>query len=190
MNNKRISTLTIVSIGLFTAIICVLSQIAIPLPTNVPITLQTFAIALAGYFLGWAKGTVSVIVYIFLGGVGVPVFANWKGGFGVLTGYTGGFIWGFILFALLCGIGSSRFASKKLAGKAIALTLGFAGLLIDHVIGAAVYAAVAKVSLAKSFAVVSLPFLVKDVVSVAAAYFISEELVKRLAKTGAFSSHR
>ena len=101
MNNKRISTLTIVSIGLFTAIICVLSQIAIPLPTNVPITLQTFAIALAGYFLGWAKGTVSVIVYIFLGGVGVPVFANWKGGFGVLTGNTGGFIWGFILFALL-----------------------------------------------------------------------------------------
>jgi biotin transport system substrate-specific component len=170
--------------------ICVLSQVAIPLPTNVPVTLQTFAIALAGYFLGWAKGTVSVVVYVFLGAVGVPVFANWKGGVGVLTGYTGGFILGFILFALLCGTGSSKFSSKKLAGKIIALMLGIAGLLIDHLCGVAVYAAVAKVTLAKSFAVVSLPFLVKDVVSVAAAYFISEELVKRLAKAGAFSSRK
>ena len=186
----RISTITIVSIGVFTAIIAVLSQIAIPLPTNVPVTLQTFAIALAGYFLGWAKGTVSVLVYIFLGAVGAPVFANWKGGFGVLTSYTGGFIFGFVLFALLCGIGSSMFSSKKLTGKVIALCLGIAGLLIDHFCGVAVYAAVAKVGLSKSFWAVSFPYLLKDVISVAAAYFISEELIKRLAKTGIYSSRK
>ncbi len=180
-------TKNIVFIGLFTAIVAVLSQIAIPLPTNVPVTLQTFAVALAGYFLGCIKGTVSIVVYVLLGAVGVPVFSNWKGGFSVLTGYTGGFIFGFILFALMCGIGSTFFSSKKLTGKAIALSLGIAGLIIDHACGIAVYAGVAKISLAKSFLTVSLPFLLKDVISVAAAYFISEELVKRLAKMGSYS---
>jgi biotin transport system substrate-specific component len=181
------TTKNIVFIGLFTAIIAVLSQIAIPLPTNIPLTLQTFAVALAGYFLGWIKGSVSVVVYVLLGAVGVPVFSNWKGGLSVLTSYTGGFIIGFILFALMCGLGSSFFSSKKLSGKIIALLLGIAGLLIDHAFGVIWYAHVANITLGKSLLTVSLPFLLKDVISVAAAYFISEELVKRLAKMGTYS---
>ena len=75
-----------------TAIIAVLSQITIPLPTHVPVTLQTFAVALAGYFLGWKGGAVSALVYGLLGAIGVPVFAGWSGGFSVIVGYTGGFI--------------------------------------------------------------------------------------------------
>ena len=180
------TTKNIVFIGLFTAIVAVLSQISIPLPTNVPITLQTFAVALAGYFLGWAKGTISLVVYVLLGAAGVPVFAGWKGGYTVLVGFTGGFIFGFILLALLCGLGSSLFSSKKIVGKALAVTLGIAGLLICHVCGAVQYAIVAKISLGKSFLAVSLPFLVKDIASVAAAYVVSEELIKRLAKIGAY----
>ena len=60
--NSIKTTKNIIFIGLFAAITAVLSQIAIPLPTNIPITLQTFAVALAGYFLGAVKGTVSMIV--------------------------------------------------------------------------------------------------------------------------------
>ena len=52
-NNAKNKTKQIVGIGVMTAIIAVLSQITIPLPTHVPVTLQTFAVALAGYFLGW-----------------------------------------------------------------------------------------------------------------------------------------
>ncbi len=181
-NNSIRTTKNIVFVGLFTAIICVLSQIAIPLPTNVPITLQTFAVALAGYFLGWVKGTVSVVVYILLGSVGVPVFANWKGGWGVLTGATGGFIFGFILMALLCGLGSSMFSSKKLSGKVLAAAMGLAGLCACHICGVLWYMLFANISLGKSFLVVSLPYLVKDIISVIAAYLISEELIKRLTK--------
>ena len=189
MKNSSIrTTKNIIFIGLFAAITAVLSQIAIPLPTNVPLTLQTFAVALAGYFLGAVKGTVAMMVYVMLGAVGVPVFANWKGGFSVITGATGGFIVGFIFMALLCGVGSSVFSSKKLSGKVLAVLLGIAGLAVCHLLGFGWYAIFAKVSLGKSFMVVSLPYLIKDIGSVVAAYVISEELIKRLAKTGAYSA--
>ena len=189
MKNGSIrTTKNIIFIGLFAAITAVLSQIAIPLPTNVPLTLQTFAVALAGYFLGAVKGTVAMMVYVMLGAVGVPVFANWKGGFSVITGATGGFIVGFIFMALLCGVGSSVFSSKKLSGKVLAVLLGIAGLAVCHLLGFGWYAIFAKVSLGKSFMVVSLPYLIKDIGSVVAAYVISEELIKRLAKTGAYSA--
>ena len=189
MKNGSIrTTKNIIFIGLFAAITAVLSQIAIPLPTNVPLTLQTFAVALAGYFLGAVKGTVAMVVYVMLGAVGVPVFANWKGGFSVITGATGGFIVGFIFMALLCGVGSSVFSSKKLSGKVLAVLLGIAGLAVCHLLGLGWYAIFAKVSLGKSFMVVSLPYLIKDIGSVIAAYVISEELIKRLAKTGAYSA--
>ena len=88
-NNAKNKTKQIVGIGVMTAIIAVLSQITIPLPTHVPVTLQTFAVALAGYFLGWKGGAVSALVYGLLGAIGVPVFAGWSGGFSVIVGYTG-----------------------------------------------------------------------------------------------------
>ena len=182
MNKQSIITnKDLVFIGLFTALTAVLSQVAIPLPTGVPITLQTFAVALAGYYLGWVKGAVSIVVYIMLGAVGAPVFSNWKGGYQVLVGPTGGFIFGFVIFALLCGVGSSKKLSQnKLLAKGIAVGLGLAGLFIDHVSGALWYAHTANIGIGKSFLVVSLPYLVKDIISVAAAYLVSEELIRRL----------
>ena len=148
-NNAKNKTKQIVGIGVMTAIIAVLSQITIPLPTHVPVTLQTFAVALAGYFLGWKGGAVSALVYGLLGAIGVPVFAGWSGGFSVIVGYTGGFIYGFIVMALLCGLGA-KFCSDKISGKVIAIVLGIAGLACDHLLGAIQYAIVANISIGKS----------------------------------------
>lgn len=188
-NNVKNTTKQIVGIGLMTAIIAVLSQITVPLPTHVPVTLQTFAVALAGYFLGWKGGAVSALVYALLGAVGVPVFAGWSGGFSAIIGYTGGFIYGFIVMALLCGLGA-KFCSNKISGKVIAVALGLAGLACDHLLGAMQYAIVAHISFGKSLMLVSVPFLVKDIISVVAAYLISIELVSRLAKTGCYAYKR
>ena len=96
---KKISTKDMVQIAMFTAVVAVLSQIAIPMPSEVPVTLQTLAVALCGYVLGSKKGAVSLLVYALLGAVGAPVFANFKGGLGAIAGPTGGFIWGFIFMA-------------------------------------------------------------------------------------------
>ncbi len=62
----KISTKTIVTVGMFTAVLAVLSILQIPMPTGVPITLQTFAMALCGYVLGWQSGVAGTLLFIVL----------------------------------------------------------------------------------------------------------------------------
>jgi len=156
-------------IALFAAVIAVLSQIAIPMPSGVPVTLQTFAIALAGCALGKKYGPAAVAVFLALGAVGVPVFSGFSGGFGKLVGVTGGFLWGFLPMAFLCGLGAQR-------SRAQALALGAAGLLVCHACGVAQFAAVTGATLGRAALTVSLPYLVKDLVSVALAHAAAQAL--------------
>ena len=166
----KISTKTIVTVGMFTAVLAVLSILQIPMPTGVPITLQTFAMALCGYVLGWQSGVAATLLYIVLGTVGVPIFAGMSAGPGVLFGYTGGFIFGFIFLTLLCGI------SVRRKNPAVKIILGVIGLLICHLLGAVQYAVLARASLVA----VSLPYIVKDVISVVGAYLAAIAVRKAL----------
>ena len=172
--NMKLSTKNLALTGMFTAIIAVLSQISIPLPGGVPVTLQTFAISLCGYVLGWKLGLFSISAYIILGAVGIPVFASFKSGFGVLFGMTGGFIWGFIFMTLLCGL------SKKFNNKFIGIALGLTGLIICHVLGVLQFSFVSGNSIKHSIYVASIPFIVKDSISIVATYFMSLILNKKL----------
>lgn len=110
MNRQKITT--IVLCALFAAITAILSQIAIPMPSGVPVTLQTFAIALCGFYLCTARATVSTVVYVLLGAVGVPVFSGFKGGIASIVGPTGGFIIGFIAMAAISGIAFRNMPEK------------------------------------------------------------------------------
>jgi biotin transport system substrate-specific component len=172
------STKFMVLAGVFAAVTAVLSQISVPLPSGVPVTLQTFAVALAAYVLGARLGAVSIGVYILLGAVGVPVFAGFRGGIGQLAGMTGGFIWGFLLMAICCGLA----ARKKHPAAVIVLSLlGLAGC---HIPGVIQFAFVSGRGLAESFLLVSLPYLVKDVVSVALAWMAAKALRRGLNAAG------
>ena len=95
--NTKIQDLVYMAIG--AVIITVCSWISIP--AAVPFTLQTFAVFLVVSLLGGKRGTVSIIVYILLGAVGVPVFSGMTGGFIKLIGVTGGYIIGFIFVGLI-----------------------------------------------------------------------------------------
>lgn len=75
--------------SLFAALLCVLSPLTIPVGA-VPVSLGIFAVLLCSSVLGMRRSLVAVLVYIALGAVGLPVFAGWQGGFGVLAGPTGG----------------------------------------------------------------------------------------------------
>lgn len=172
------TTRTLVYIGMFAAVLTVLSQIAIPMPTGMPLTLQTFAVALTGAVLGWRLSLASTAVWVLLGALGVPVFANFSGGARILVGYTGGFIWGFFFMTALCGIGS---AMKK---KPIELAVGFAGLVICHALGALQYALLADIGYLQSILLVSVPYLIKDVISVVLAFSIGTMVRSRLARAG------
>ena len=173
-------TFNLILMAMFTAILAILAQISIPLPSGVPITLQTFAVALTGVVLGWKRGTISTCVYILLGLVGVPVFAGFSGGPQVFVGYTGGFIWGFIILAALCGLGSSM--KNKAAGYAV----GFAGLAACHVLGLIQFMIVAKMSFVNSFLVASMPYLIKDVLSVVIAYLLGAVIRKAVIRSGLY----
>ena len=92
-------------IGLFTAVIVIMAQIVIPMPFGVPFTMQTFAITLAGIVLGSKNGAIASIIYVMLGAIGLPVFANFTGGWQSIAGPTGGFILSFPILAYLTGLG-------------------------------------------------------------------------------------
>ena len=148
----------------------IFSQISIP-TAGVPITLQIMVVAFTGYFLGVKRGCIAMVVYILLGIVGVPVFSGLQGGLGVLISYTGGFIFGFIPLTALCGIGIGR-RSK--------IFLGIVGLFLCHFLGTLQYMLLSQLGFFAAIAVVSLPFLVKDILLIISAYLISEIVKKKI----------
>ena len=105
---SQLTTKKIILTGMFTAIIAVLSQLAVPMPSGVPATLQTLAIVFCGLLLGWRTGVMSVGLYITIGAIGLPVFSAFRSGLGTIFGVTGGFIFGFIPFVILCGIADRK----------------------------------------------------------------------------------
>ncbi|MDD2979617.1 MAG: biotin transporter BioY [Hespellia sp.] len=170
--------------GMLTAVLAVLSIIQIPMPSGVPITLQTFAVALCGYVLGSKRGTISVILYVLIGAVGVPVFAGMTGGFAALVGATGGFLFGFIPMAFLVGLGVR---SKH---KVLSVIWGVAGLAVCHVFGVIQFSIVTGTGLAASFAMASAPYLIKDVLSVIGAAVVAVAVRKGLAGANLMSSEQ
>ncbi len=171
------STKNVIMTGMFAAVLAVLSQIQIPMPSGVPVTMQTFAVALTGYVLGMKFGTVATIVYVLLGAVGVPVYAGFHGGFQTLVGATGGFIWGFILMTALCG---AAYSKKHI----VCVVLSAIGLAACHIPGILQFMAVMKMGFAESAMLASVPYLVKDVISVIAAYIVARAVRRGLSAAG------
>ncbi|MBQ8515196.1 MAG: biotin transporter BioY [Ruminococcus sp.] len=169
MRNTRNITKT----ALFTAVLCVSSLLSIPLPSGMPLTLQTFAVALAGFVLGWREAAASVGVYLTLGAVGLPVFSGFSSGFARLFGLTGGYLWGFLFLAAACGAVPR---TKRLLSIGTALL----GLALCHLLGTAQFALVSGASPAAAFLMASAPYMIKDVLSVLGAFLLAAVLEKSL----------
>lgn len=150
------------------ALLAVSLIISIPMPVEVPVTLQTFAVALVGFLFGAKVGVVSILCFILIGLTGLPIFSSFGGGIGVLLGATGGFMLGFIPYVLLVGAGRNGKAKYPCV---------YLGLLVCHVAGVVQYSLVTGSSIEGSIAVASLPFLVKDVVMV----LFAEQVAKGVA---------
>lgn len=109
---NRIRTTDLAFIAVGAALIAVCSWITIPLP-SVSFTMQTFAVFFMLLMLGGKRGTASVLVYLLLGAVGVPVFAGFTGGVSVLIGNNGGYLVGFLLMGLLYLLAERVFGQRK-----------------------------------------------------------------------------
>jgi biotin transport system substrate-specific component len=174
--NRQLNTLDLVYISLFAVILSLCAWISIP--AAIPFTLQTLGVFITAGLLGWQRGTAAVLIYILLGVVGVPVFANFGAGLGYILGPTGGYIIGFIFTALLSGWLIQRFPNKT----AIIFLAMLAGLIVCYAFGTAWFmAAYAKdsgaIGLITALAWCVLPFIIPDLVKIAVATL----LVKRLA---------
>ncbi|MGB0930380.1 MAG: biotin transporter BioY [Chitinophagales bacterium] len=82
--------------------IAIFAQITILLP-YIPITGQSFAVLLVAYLLGWNRGMIAVLLYLFVGAIGLPVFADGASGIAKLKGNSGGFLYGFVVAAFVVG---------------------------------------------------------------------------------------
>lgn len=175
MNETKNKTSIIILIGMFTAIAAVISALPIGFQIfGVPATLQTFAMALLGFVLGMKNGTIAVAIYILLGLVGVPVYNGFAGGPSVLFGMTGGFIWGFLFIAFLCGV---AYEHKNIIIK---ILLPLIGLILCHVIGVIQFCLIMDMKIWSAALAVSIPYLPKDIISIVIAYFIAFSIRKAL----------
>lgn len=124
MSKKSTTLRNITLCGIFTALIIVGAYITIPIPF-LPITLQTLFTALAGMLLGRRWGSISVMVYILLGLVGLPVFARGGGGFGYILAPSFGFLIGFVGGCWLTGLIFEKAAKKNALTAALACLAGY-----------------------------------------------------------------
>ena len=163
----KITTKEITLTAVFTAIIALCAQISIPMPAGVPMTLQTLIIPLAGVILGKRNGTLSVSVYVLLGLIGIPVFAGFTGGPGMIFGKTGGFILTFPIMALLAGIG----ADKNNKWLIFWLIIGSA---INYLGGMLMFSFVTSNSLIVSFGAVVVPFIPTAIIKIVLVFILSK----------------
>ena len=172
--NMQHKTSDMVRAALCTALIAALAQLTIPMPSGVPVTLQTFAVAFAGYCQRPRHGLLTISAYLLLGLAGVPVVSGFGGGASVLAGPTGGFLVGFVPMILLCSLAA---AAPRLWQGAL---LSLLGLFCCHALGTAWYCIAAKSEPLAAFLLVSAPYLLKDVASLLAAWLLCRALGRAL----------
>lgn len=146
------------------ALVGVSAQIIIPLPfTPVPLTLQTFAVLLAGGVLGSTRGALAMVVYAAVGSLGVPWFAEGRSGFG---GATFGYIVGFIIAAYVVGKLAESGATRTPVRTAGLMVVGN---LVIYAVGVSWLALSLGVSFAEALALGALPFIIGDAIKIALA---------------------
>ena len=166
--------------GLFAAITALLAQISIPLPFSpVPITGQTLAVFLTGAVLGGRWGALSMLLYIFLGAIGLPVFHNAQGGLHIVLGPTGGYLWGFVLGSYLMGKITEKWSSY------LSIVLGmFLCMVAYFLLGTIQLSFIAGLDLRQGLLLGAVPFLPLDIVKIFAAGALSFSIRQRLINAG------
>ena len=162
--------------GLFAAVIAIMAQISIPMPGGVPMTMQTFAITLAAVVLGAKLSTVSCVIYLLLGAVGVPVARRTFPA--VLTSYRSyrRFLISFPLMAFIIGWGADHRHAFR-GAYVIALIVG---TIANYVVGTAMFCVLMNSSIAAGVTACVLPFIPTAVIKAVLATVIGFLVRKRI----------
>ncbi|CAI9418866.1 biotin transporter BioY [Nocardioides sp. T2.26MG-1] len=135
---RRSSTTDIALISAFAALIAACAYIGgIPAGGGqVPITLQTFGVMLAGALLGPWRGFLAVSLYLGLGAAGLPVFAEHSSGLGTFTSASAGYLWTFPVAALVTGLLVQYVAGSRRTVALWVFLCAVPGMVINHLAGA------------------------------------------------------
>lgn len=169
----RVKDMTL--IGVTAALLCIAGPFTVAIGP-VPLSLATFAVYLAGAVLGWKRGTAAVIVYLLIGMAGVPVFSGFTGGFQKLASVTGGYLAGYVICALITGLGSG--APRQVHPIWILTACMVAGTAALYLLGTVWFMAQTGKALGAALALCVIPFLPGDAVKIAAAVMISRPVRK------------
>lgn len=175
--NVKMMTLT----ALMAAVICILGPLSLSIPVSpVPISLTNLAVYFTVYVIGMKRATVSYLLYLLLGFVGLPVFSSFTSGPAKLLGPTGGYLIGFIFMALICGFFIDKWPAK--------LYLHFIGMVLGtavcYLFGTVWLAYQGGYSFYAALAAGVIPFLPGDLVKIVLAMLIGPQIRKRLKAAG------
>ncbi|WP_057743970.1 biotin transporter BioY [Liquorilactobacillus capillatus] len=171
LTKEKLHKLTLAGLLLATLIIC--SQITIPLPI-VPLTLQTFALGLIASLLSPLYAVEVVVAYLVLGAVGLPVFAGFSGGAAVLISPTAGYLYSFVVYALVTSL-YLKFRGRKTIDLFVANLIG---ATLNLIIGSLWMVPVLHMSVKTAFLTGTVPFILPAIVKLFFIIVIASRLQK------------
>jgi len=171
--SKKLGIRDMLYAALFASLIGVLGYVIVPLPFSpVPITGQTLAVMVAGCVLTPLQAGLSVLTFIFIGAIGVPVFSGGAAGIGVIFGTKGGYLLGFLIGAIV--ISFIRGKANSIPRMIFACILG--GIIIVYVLGVPWLSYVTGMGMNKAITAGALPFIPGDLLKAIAAGFIAKKI--------------
>ena len=175
----RTATVTMAYIAVSVALEVVCAYLTVP--AVVPFTLQTFGVFFALCFLGGARGTAVIAVYLAMGLIGLPVFSGFKGGVAALLGPTGGYLLGFLATALIYWLGTAVFR-RNATNVWVQTTLCVIGLLACYLLGTVWFICVYRAtnSWTKALTLCVVPYLLPDALKLVLAVTLAKTLRKAL----------
>ena len=162
--------------SLFAAIICVIAPHAIP--TTVPLTLATLGIYVCSCVLPPAMSTLSILLYLAIGAVGVPVFSGYSGGIGKLAGPTGGYLVGYLPMAFVISLIVTLLVRREkrpplAVDIAIRMFACVLGTVVLYTFGTVWYVIQQNTTFAAALPLCVFPFIPGDIAKIVAAALIS-----------------
>ena len=176
-NRKKIHDIVYIALGSVLITIC--SWISIP--TEIPFTLQTMGIFLVCFLLGGKRASFSVLVYLLLGTIGVPVFAGFMGGPSAIMGPTGGYLIGFLGSTLIYLL-IEKLMGDKLTSAILGMILG---LLVCYLFGTIWFyilynRGTGEMGITTVLMICVVPFIPVDIIKIGLALFLGKLLKKVL----------
>lgn len=167
--------------SLFAAIICVIAPHAIP--TTVPLTLATLGIYVCSCVLPPAMSTLSILLYLAIGAVGVPVFSGYSGGIGKLAGPTGGYLVGYLPMAFVISLIVTLLVRREkrpplAVDIAIRMFACVLGTVVLYTFGTVWYVIQQNTTFAAALPLCVFPFIPGDIAKIVAAALISRGVEK------------